>query len=405
MGINNIVFVINKYDAVDEDEEEEFLAEVKKRLYRAFDMDDQEAKLRDISIYPLSAKMALQGIEQGNDKLLAASGLTNLQAKLNDMLFGGNMEQEKLNSYKQRLRYLLAALEREIEREKSMKAANIDELEEAARALQQILSEKSAQESNVNGYVSSAKTKIYAMTDKSLQHFYGKLRDNIIELIEEYKNQDFKNFVEKTIPKLIQRNLGSWIAAYGPHIDELLSLMEQELARGLSKQFKQKIRLKTNRGTNLKNLSAVVDIEATDISNTGMKVTALTAAGTVVIYAALSPVLAPIMAIFGKNKLFDSLLKKNLAEAKADAIPQMEGQLTKTIMELKVHVHNYIDQQAKRIEKNTQYAYETVLAEVKKKIEEQIAEKRQAGADVQRTMDMLAGQIAEIHKIVAKLEG
>lgn len=403
LGINNIIFVINKYDAVDEDEEDDFLVEVKKRLLRAFNMDDKEAKLRDITVYPLSAKMALQGIEQGNDKLLAASGMKELKTKLNDMLFAGNMEQEKIHSYKQRLYHILQALIVELEREKSIKAANVNELEVAADVLRQMLSDKAAQESNVTGYVNLAKTKIYAMTDKSIQHFYNKLHDSVLELINDYNNQDFKVFVEKALAKVIQRNLESWVAVYGPHIDELLGMMERELARGLSKQFKQKISLKTNKGMILGKMSAFFDIEAADISGTETKVTAITAAGLVAA-AVVSPFIGPLIGIWGRSKLFKNLLKKNLAEAKADVIPQVEAQLTKTIMALRTHVHKYIDQQTERIEKNSQYAYETVLEEMKKKIEVQIASKSNEGKNIQKEMEMLSENINDVKQYMIKME-
>jgi len=405
LGINNIVFVINKYDAVEEDEEEEFLDNVKKRLYRAFNMDDAEAQLRDISIYPLSAKMALQGLEQGNDKLLIASGLKSLLDKLQEMVFAGNMERQKIQSYKKRLCYLLSTLEREIQREKTLKEADISELEEAASALQQMLQEKASQESNVSGYVSSAKNKFYAMTDKSLQYFYAKLKDNCFDLVEEYKSQDFKNFIEKVLPKHIQRNLESWIATYGPHLDELIAMMERELARGLSQQFKQQIQLKTSKGAKLQNISSIFNIEAADISGTGMKANALTAAGAVAAMAVFSPILVPLVSIWGRSKIYNNMLQKNLAEAKADVVPQLEGQLIQTVMEMKVHVHKYIDKQAELVQKNTQYAFETLLEEVKKKIEEQLVAKKQAGDSIQQKMDELTSQAEEIHKYILSLEG
>lgn len=403
LGIHNIIFIINKYDAVDEDEEEEFLDNVKKRLHRAFQMDEKEAQLRDIVIYPFSAKQALQGIEKGNEKLIKASGFEGIKEKLHAMLFSGRIEQEKLRSYRKRLHWLLSMLDREIQGEKAMKSASIAELEDAANALQQMLQEKNSAENNVDAYVKSAKAKIYAMADKSLQHFHGKLRENILDLVEGYQSQDFKNFIEQTVPKHIQRNIEGWIGAYAPHVDELLALMERELARGLSYHFKQKVRLQAAKGNKLQNVSAVLDLEAEDISNTGMQAGAITAAGAVAIMAVLTPVLVPILTIWGRSKIFQGLLQKKLAEAKADAIPQIESQLAKTMVELRSHVHGYIDKQSVLIQKNTQCAYESILSDIQKQIEAQIAAKKQEGADVQREMDELAAQAGEIRGYMAKL--
>ena len=403
LGIRNIIFIINKYDAVDEEEEEEFLDNVKKRLHRAFQMDAKEAQLREISVYPLSAKQALQGIEKGSEKLLKTSGFEEIRDKLQSMLFDGSVEREKLRGYRQRLHWLLSSLEREIQGEKSMKEAGITELEDAAQALRQMLQEKTAEENNVDAYVKSAKTKIYAMTDKSLQYFHQKLRENVLDLIEQHQSQNFKNFVENSLTKYIQRSIEGWIGTYTPHVDELLALMERELARGLSYHFKQKVRLQAAKGKKLQNMSALLDIEAADISNTGIQAGAITAAGAVAVMAVLTPVLVPILTLWGRSKLFEGLLQKKLAEAKADVIPQVESQLAKLMMELQSHVHGYIDRQSALIQKNTQCAYDAILSDIQKRIEAQIADKKREGADIRKETDELTAQQEEIRGYLSRL--
>lgn len=403
LGINNILFIINKYDAVDEDEEEEFLENVRKRLYRAFQIDAKQAQIRDISVYPLSAKQALQAIEKGNEKFLHASGFEDIQKKLHAMLFSGNVEQEKLYGYRIRLHWLLSVLEREIQGEKNMMSASIAELEAAVLTLRQMLQEKTSEENNVDEYVKSSKAIIYAMSDKSLQYFHRKLRENILDLVEGYQSQDFKNFIEQAIPKNIQRNIESWICVYAPHVDELLATMERELARGLSYHFKQKVRLQTTKGNNLQGMGYILDLEAADISNTGMQAGAITAAGAVAIMAMLNPILVPILSIWGRSKIFDRLLQKKLTTAKADVVPQIESQLAKTMLELRFHVHSYIDKQSLLIQKNTQYAYESILSGIQKRIEEQITAKKQEGRNIQREIDELTEQIAEIRCYMGKL--
>ena len=147
----------------------------------------------------------------------------------------------------------------------------------------------------------------------------------------------------------------------------------------------------------------VLDLEATDISNTGMQAGAITAAGAVAIMAMLNPILVPILSIWGRSKIFDSLLQKKLAAAKADVVPQIESQLAKTMLELRFQVHSYIDKQSVRIQKNTQCAYESILVDIQKRIEAQIAAKKQEGENVQREMDELTAQAAEIRCYMEKL--
>lgn len=107
LGINNIMFIANRYDFVDEDEEPDYLPELEQRLLNTFGINTEEAKLQDITLYPLSATQALQGIEEENQNLIAISGINEIRQKLNDMLMHGTIEQEKLVSYRKRFSFIL----------------------------------------------------------------------------------------------------------------------------------------------------------------------------------------------------------------------------------------------------------------------------------------------------------
>ena len=240
------------------------------------------------------------------------------------------------------------------------------------------------------------------MTDKSLETYHRKLRENIVDLIEGHQSQNFKIFVEQNLTKHIQRSIEGWIGSYTPHIDELLLLMERELARGLSYHFKQQVRLQAAKGKKLENMATILNIEASDISGTGMKANAITAVGAIAIMVALNPILVPILSIWGRSKIFENLLQKKLAEAKADVIPQVENQLAKLIMELRAHIHRYIDRKALMIQENTKYAYESIVSDIRKRIGAQIAEKEQTGASTRMQIMELMKNAGEIREYIVK---
>ena len=73
------------------------------------------------------------------------------------------------------------------------------------------------------------------------------------------------------------------------------------------------------------------------------------------------------------------------------------------MMELRSHVHGYIDKQSVLIQKNTQCAYESILSDIQNRIEAQISAKKQEGANVQREMDELEAQAGEIREYMTKL--
>ena len=196
----------------------------------------------------------------------------------------------------------------------------------------------------------------------------------------------------------------SWIGAYAPHINELLVNMERELAKGLSHHFNQKVRLQAATGERLQTILPVMNVEAKDISNTGLHSSAITALGAVGVAAFVTPLLLPVVGFFGRSKIFEELLKSRLADAKTLAIPQIENQLTKITEELSQHVHDYIEQKISIIKKNTLTAYELILTDMQKRIQTQIDEKKSQSVEVRKELYTLTKNEFEVQGLIAKLE-
>ena len=402
LGINNILFVLNKYDAVDEEEEEDFLPTVKNRLFHAFKMDEEDAKLRDVSLIPFSAKWALEGLEKGNEKMVRLSGLPGLREKLASMLMGSRVEQEKVAGFRNRLSWLLSSLEREMEREYALGSSDVEELAQAAEMLRKTIEDRAGQEEKVGEYVKAAKARMFAMTDKSLRYFHGRLKENIMDLVDQYHSQDFKSFVEHNVARQVQRNVEAWLISYAPHLDEILGVMEHELALGFSRHFQQQVKLRAKKDTFLQGEKMPLRLEAADISQTGTQAGMITAVGMVFASLAITPIIAPFITLWGRNKLYDSMLGQKLEAAKAEIKPQLEGELLRAMVALTAQVHNYIDQRAEAIRKNAEGAYEALLEEMKKAVEQQLAEKRQQGEAVRRGLASLAEEMKEIRAYAAK---
>lgn len=404
LGINNILFLLNKYDEVDEEEEFNFLERVKNRILNAFKINDKDAALRDITLLPISAKQALKGVEEKNSKLLNSSGMSTVIEKLRTMIFYGNIELEKVTRYRKRFADIATLLAQDLAGEKTMKACDIEELKNAVDVLKQILSENDSVEKNITAYVKTAKKNMSAMSDKSIQYFHEKLRAYILEAVEQYRDQDFKNFVEHTLEKRIRKNIESWIGNYAPHIDELLITMEGELSKGLSRYFNQQINLRASTGNKMQNLSSIFRIEAKDISNTLLQSNALTAVGAVAAAAIVTPLLLPLVGFVGREKIFKKLLTDRLAEAKSEVVPQIEIQILKITEELSRHVHEYINHKSSIIEKNALTAYETILTDMQMRIQNQINDKISQSGNMEIEISALAKNISEVNTLIYKLE-
>lgn len=404
LGIRNILFLVNKYDMVDEEEDDEdVLANVQKRILNAFQINEREAALKDISLLPISAKHALQAIETGNDKLLSTSGLPAIHQRLNEMLFSGNIEKEKVDGYQNRLSHLLSSLDRDIEREKAVRTAGMDELEKAADALRSLLSDRASEREEMNQYSKEFKNQIYAMTDKSLHFFGDKLREDVLEAIERHHSQNFKEFIEKDLTRSIKRRIETWIGTYTPHIDEFIRTLERELALGLSRHFKQQIHLRTAKGGALQSLDTMLNLQADDLSNTGFHAGAIAAIGAIGIMTVFSSVLVPILSFWGRSKIFDNLLSGRLEEAKRKISPQVDEQLAKVLIELSANIHKYIDERVSAVQNNTNHAYETILQEFQKMIQKDIEKKQTQESTLRTEVNAFENQQQELHRILKQI--
>jgi outer membrane protein TolC len=89
----------------------------------------------------------------------------------------------------------------------------------------------------------------------------------------------------------------------------------------------------------------------------------------------------PFLTLWGREKLFGELLTKKLETAKEEVMPQIESELAKAMLNLTAHVHDYIDKRAEDIRQNTESAYATLLEDLRRNVETQIAEKSVARAE------------------------
>ena len=137
LGVTNILFLLNKYDCVDEEEEDDLLEDVQCKLDKFFG-----AKNANIKVYPVSARQALQGIETNNNRLIEEFNIEIVHEKVKDMIFHGDIEQDKIRNYKYTLYNIIGSLERELINTQSIKTASINELEAIMSNLNNLIAEK-----------------------------------------------------------------------------------------------------------------------------------------------------------------------------------------------------------------------------------------------------------------------
>lgn len=403
LGLDTILFAANKYDAVDEEEEEDYLEDLRIRLGTAFKIGEKDAQLKKIQLYPLSAKWAMQGVLQNKPKLTEASGINELTEALQDMVFNGKVEQNKIAHYKRRLRDILDNLVREYDNTRALKNADIDSLKDAVKQIRQMIAEQADDKKLIAEYVDKEKKNIKAMVNKSLRFFHRHLEENVVESIEMYKGMDFKEYVERRVSRLMQREMETWVANYSPQVELLLKNLEKELSRGLSYRFKQKVKIEATVNDNLQNISAYrFDVVADDVSKTNLKAGAIAAGGAGLMMLIGTPILMPFISMAAFPFLQRRMLENKLLEAKEKIIPDVQEQLANSVLKLQESLYSYIDTRGKAIAENTESGFEMLLENMRQQIEDQIAEKEKAGQNLRDDIDVLSRRIGELKEFMEK---
>lgn len=396
LGITDIMFLVNKYDCVDEEEDEDLLDELQERLSNAFGIGKTDALLNQIELFPISAKQALEACQNNDAELMALSGMPAVKDRLQELLTEGHREQTKVTAYRKRLYFLIDKLGRDLDSSKMMKQADVDTLQQYCDKLDAMLAERKQKKNNIRNYAEQGKESIYEMADKSLAFFQNKLSEEVCDNIEAFRGTDFKEYVEQSIPRMVKKNIEGWSGLYGHHLDEAMSALENELARGLSYYFNQQVRLVAEGIGGLKYSKAMFNLEATDISNVNLQAGAIAAVGSLGLLAVVGGVAMPLVSLAALPFLREKMLKEKLAAAKEEVIPAAKAQIVKAVSLLRQEVHKYIDQRTENIISNTEYAYEHILLNMRQEAEKEIFSKQETKSETQQEIRLLLQGMEEI---------
>lgn len=401
LGIDNIIFVLNKYDQVDEEEEgEDFLEELQYRLAEAFGVGTSEETLSKIRLYPLSAKMALMGRETKHEAMIRASGICELEQAIGEVVYGGSVEQEKLSRYKGRLKESLNMLYRAMAEEKALQTADAESLRQAAQKLEELIAEQEGHQGNIAEYASSQQDNMIAMVNKSIQYFHRRLEENVVDMVAGYHGMDFKNFVEQRVSKQLQREMENWVAAYSPHVDRLLQMLERELANGISYRFRQKVEVSTDGVGHFRQGRTLFDISAQDVSDANMKAGIITAGGAGLMMLIGGPILLPFISMAAFPFLQKKILEDKLATAKDAVIPAIQEQIAGAVYKLRQSIYDHIKQKTGQIVQNTEYVYDMILNDLKERVQTSIREKEEHEANITQTVETIDANMNDMMRIM-----
>lgn len=395
LGINNIIFVVNKYDNVDEDEEEDLLEEFKQRIAQAV-----EQNIDDIKVFPLSAKWALLGAINGDAKYIDASGIEPLKEQILDTAFYGDVETNKLERYQRRFKDIVSSAIVQFENEKALKLVDEGQLKAAQEALKSMFEENYLDKQAICSYVEEEKPTIKAMVEKSLLYFYRRLEDDIITDIRYYKGVDFKDYVEQRVAKSLQRQMENWIASYSPYVDQLIMALEKEISYAISLKFQQKVVLKTNGNGRIGQGSFNFFFQTDDVSSATTKAGVIAAGGAGLMMLIGGSMLMPFISMAAFPYMQKKFLEENLNTAKDRVIPEIQEQLAEYMANIKRNIFAYIDEKCRALVGHSELSFDALLQDVGDRINKELEDKRQQANDIEEQIHKLNVQIKELQNFL-----
>lgn len=387
-GVDDILFILNKYDCVDEEEEDDLLDDLNIRLRKAFAMDTDNPKLKKITLLTLSASMALEGITENNELYINESGINNVKDTLLEMLDSSKIEINKNKYYVTKLNNIIGTIIRGIDTKIAMHNADIESMNKIAESLRDMINKKSSNGEKIEEYAKQFENNILLIVDKSISFFNQKLKEDVISEIKDYPGSNFKDFIEIHIAKKIQKNIEMWVGTYSKNINFLIKKMEQELSFGLSKNFNSKINLNTKINREFKTQKYLFAVEATDLSSDNKIMNYLTAGIGVAIMATIGSLLAPLVGTFSSS-VKEGFFKRNLDNAKTEIIPEIESHIASVMLKLQQEIHMHISNQCKSVRLNTEYAFNAILEIYTEEVNKQINAKISKNEDTEKIIEQL----------------
>lgn len=115
-----------------------------------------------------------------------------------------------------------------------------------------------------------------------------------------------------------------------------------------------------------------------------------------------APMLIPFIGMAAIPFLQKKMLENKLAAAKDIAVPAIQEQIAQAVYNLQIALHTHINEKCDHIVKNTEYVYETILEDMKQRIQTHIQAKETEKRDITRSVQMLDTNMNDIMNTINK---
>ena len=313
---DKIVFVITKWDILNEDEKKEALAYARTQLANL---------VKDPVVFPVSAETALQGgkmAESGMPELLAH--LTTFLAEERGRILLDNALGEGLN--------VAALLGKGVDARRRSLAMKTDELERRIKMLEEDLAGAAGTIEQRRIKIREEISGIKVSAQKDLDHFVEETIRQLPNVIDSAKREDLRKF----LPAFLQDTFKTWAEAEGKEIgSKLEALAEKTIALIKEDANDATKRVAQTLGQEVKKLDVQIDTFRYDAGVAAVLLVGIgtAVAGSLMIGAMIALLGAPALALFVRDRV-DAEYKKQAKEQAPDVIRNAAKQVGPKVDEM-----------------------------------------------------------------------
>ena len=389
-GISKIIFIVNKMDIFDDEEEdvEDYLKTVRDRIAETFTDTFDKDKLQ---ILPVSALQALRGAKENDQELIDQSGIEDVRTKIKEIIFDGDIEQQKQEQYKRRLLQIIKAWELQVEKEISMYQMDVSALKNELSNVNTMQLNCDTRYEMMERYVRNEQEILESMLTKSLDKFRADLLEEITYQVNHFAGKDFAAFVQRDIPHIIKKQTEYWMYSHMSAINSNIDKLEKKLSYALSVYFKRHISVNTNAMNEIR-IQPDVELQGKDTKRAGLKAGGGVALAMIVL-TAVTPLafLTPLITLYALPVARDEAQERAVETAKRNLIPQLEQVIYPYVCELHDKIEGAMNLRFSEILDAISNSYNRFIGEYKANMEKCIATK-------QRDKDQAAVKLEVLQK-------
>lgn len=396
-GSDHILYLANFADRVDEDEAQDALQLLERRLYKITG--------RPARVLSLSAKEALLAKTRGDEELLQLSGLPAALAAIAELAATSAKADAKHGLYLKRYENIRQRLQLEAEAAVELAVQETDVLKNELAGIEAFLTRRASWEGQISAYLQEQEEEISYMAVKSFDYFALRLREDISQRILLFQGGDIKTLAESQLPLQIRLQFSQWVDQYGEAMHGLLYRLEQQVEQGLLQVFQQSVNIRAYREERME-----LDTEGTIY--TERKTSASVKAGLLVgglgtaTLVLGGPFLIPIIGMAGLPFISQKLNQRQLESGKPELLAAANLHLDELYHKARSQLRSYVHQSVETIGKQTLREFTRLLEGTKAAIDNEIAAKQQSAMNQQsrcRELRMFIELIAEPPNLI--LEG